>query len=86
MMNPAAAMKAVKAELTENPQLVKEWNHLADTDPEAVREAMIQKAADHGIKLTKGQLKLAAKAGKPFLSKLNDSVREEAQQLFSKLF
>lgn len=86
MINPAAAIKAVKAELTENPELVREWNKLADTDPEAVKQAIIATAAQHDIKLSAGQLKLAAKAGKPFLNKLNPDIREEAKELFSKLF
>lgn len=86
MFNPVNAMKAVKDELTKNPELLNEWNRQADTDPEAVRKAIIEMAAGHGIKLSAGQLKLAVKAGKPFLGKLNPAVREQAEQLFAKLF
>lgn len=86
MFNPANAVKAVKAELTKNPGLLREWNQKADTDPEAVRKAIIEMAAGHGIKLSAGQLKLAIKAGKPFLSKLDPAAKEQAEQLFAKLF
>lgn len=86
MFNPANAIKAVKDELTKNPALLGEWNKLADTDPQAVRKAIIDMAAGHGIKLSDGQLKLAIKAGKPFLSKLDAGAKEQAEQLFAKLF
>lgn len=86
MFNPINAAKAVKDELTKNPQLLHEWNKLADTDPAAVRKAIIDTAAKNGLKLSEGQLKLAVKAGKPFLGKLDAAMREQAEQLFSKLF
>ena len=86
MFNPANAIKAVKEEMTKNPELLSEWNKLADTDPEAVRQSIIDMAAQHGMKLSAGQLKLAVKAGKPFLGKLAPAVREQAEQLFAKLF
>ena len=51
-----------------------------------MRKAIIDMAANHGMKMSAGQLKLAVKAGKPFLGKLAPAVREQAEQLFAKLF
>ena len=86
MFNPLAAAEAVKQELTKNPQLLGEWNKLADTDPGAVKKAILELAAKHGIKMSEGQLKLALAAGKPFLGKLTQTVKEQAEQLIKKLF
>ena len=86
MFNPLAAADAVKKELTSNPNLLGDWNKLADTDPNAVKQALIDLAAKHGIKMSEGQLKLALAAGKPFLGKLSQAVREQAEQLIKKLF
>lgn len=85
MFNPIKAMEAVKDELTQNPKLLHEWNVQASTDPAAVRKAIIDMAAKHNIKMSEGELKFTLKAGKPFLSKLNDTTRKEAEELFSKI-
>lgn len=86
MFNPAKAIEAVKEALTKNPALLGEWNKLADTDPAAVRQAILKLAAEHGIKMSEGQLKLACAAGKPFLGKLDSAAKEQAEQLMKKLF
>ena len=85
MFNPIKAAEAVKDELIQNPKLLQEWNEKANTDPGAVRKAIIEMAAKHNIKMSEGELKFTLKAAKPFLSKLNESTRKEAEELFSKM-
>lgn len=85
MFNPLKAAEIMKDELINNPALLREWNKLASTDPAKVRKDIIAVAEKHGVKMSEGELKLALKAGKPFLGKLNPDIKQDALELFDKL-
>lgn len=85
MFNPAKALDVIKDELTKDPQAIHKWNEMATKDPAGVRKAILDKALEHGVKMTDGNLKMALKMAKPFLGKLDEDRRKQAEELISKI-
>lgn len=85
MFNPAKALEVIKAELTKDPQAIHKWNEMATKDPAGVRKAILDKALEHGVKMSEGNLKMALKMAAPFLGKLDADRRKQAEELIKKI-